>query len=753
MSGSCTRAGCTGRYDPDGYCDECGRKATAVQPVLVGAGTSGSPVVSGAAPAGATTSANGFTGGTGPSGKTGRSGRSSRGTGRGRLGGGMLDLPRVPLPDPAGAVIADPQVPEKGRFCGKCAAEVGRARNGQPGRAEGFCPACGTRFSFRPSLAPGTLVSGRYEVLGCLAYGGLGWIYLARDKNVGDDVSDRWVVLKGLIDSGDPDAMEAAVSERRFLVTVDHPTIVKIHDFALHPDPRTGDDVGYIVMEYVGGRSLRDLRVEPPEPGAVPRPLPLPQVLAYGLEILPAFGYLHDRGLLYCDFKPDNAIHTDDRLKLVDLGAVRRIDDTASVVWGTKGYHAPEVAGPDAAPSVTSDLYTVARTMAVLSLEFTGFTTTYADRLPPAAEHPVLAGNEPYHRLLLRATDANPDRRFESAADMSEQLVGVLRQVLSSADGKLRPAASVRFSGEGSAFVTTTAQGAFDGAAIAAALPAPQVDPTDPGASFLLATRDLGADDLAKAAGGAPAGSVEVPIALARAHLLEGGTAAGRTVLAGLADSVPLDWRLDWYRGLAALIDGQPRAAMASFDAVFEALPGELAPQLALAVAEEWAGEPALAYPRYRRVWSCDHAFVSAAFGLARILLGRGQHGDAIEVLSSVPSSNVQHTSAQVAAVRARLAGPPSAAVFTDLSARVTALTIDAEARGHLSAQVLGAALEWVRGGGGGPGTVLEHPLTERGLRLGMEKVYRALAKTAPTLDERIALVDRANAVRPRTLV
>jgi hypothetical protein len=45
-----------------------------------------------------------------------------------------------------------------------------------------------------------SLVAGQYQVAGALAHGGLGWIYLARDRNV----SDRWVVLKGLLNAGDP---------------------------------------------------------------------------------------------------------------------------------------------------------------------------------------------------------------------------------------------------------------------------------------------------------------------------------------------------------------------------------------------------------------------------------------------------------------------------------------------------------------------------------------------------------------------
>ena len=79
------------------------------------------------------------------------------------------------------------------------------------------------------------------------------------------------------------------------------------------------------------------------------------QAIAYVLEILPAFGYLHDLGLLYCDFKPDNVIQTGDAVKLIDLGGVRRIDDDESAIYGTVGYQAPEVAAaaPPSPPTST----------------------------------------------------------------------------------------------------------------------------------------------------------------------------------------------------------------------------------------------------------------------------------------------------------------------------------------------------------------------------------------------------------------
>src|SRR6185437_16183121 len=98
-----------------------------------------------------------------------------------RLGAGLTTIPSIPPIDPAQAVLANPQVPEERRFCSKCGAPVGRSRDGRPGRAEGFCPRCRTPFSFTPKLKPGDIVGGQYEVVGCLAHGGLGWIYLGRD--------------------------------------------------------------------------------------------------------------------------------------------------------------------------------------------------------------------------------------------------------------------------------------------------------------------------------------------------------------------------------------------------------------------------------------------------------------------------------------------------------------------------------------------------------------------------------------------
>ena len=83
-------------------------------------------------------------------------------------------------------------------------------------------------------------------------------------------------------------------------------------------------------------------------------PLPVDQAIAYILEVLPAFSYLHDLGLVYCDFKPDNLIQFGDAVKLIDLGGVCRIDDDDSAIYGTVGYQAPEVARSGRASPPTS---------------------------------------------------------------------------------------------------------------------------------------------------------------------------------------------------------------------------------------------------------------------------------------------------------------------------------------------------------------------------------------------------------------
>ncbi len=523
----------------------------------------------------------------------------------------------MPARDPAAAVLKDPKVAESKRFCGVCDQPVGRGRDGQPGLVEGFCANCGNPFSFAPRLEPGELVAGQYEVLGCLAHGGLGWIYLAMDHNLGN----RWVVLKGLLNTGDAAAQEAAVAERRFLAEVEHPSIVGVYNFVQHADRRTGESAGYIVMEYVGGKSLRQILLDRRQSG---ESLPLPMALAYAIEVLPALGYLHGRGLVYCDFKPDNVIQTEEQLKLIDMGGVRRIDDDDSAIYGTVGYQAPEIA--TLGPSPSSDLYTVGRALAVMTFEFSGYQGKYEHSLPDPSTVPVLAQNESFLRALRRATDPDPDRRFASAGEMAEQLTGVLREVLTAADGKPRPSFSSAVQpgvaghrGRGGARgrrSRAARRPRLPPAEIIAGLPVPQVDAADPAAGFLATLSTLEPAQRTQALAAAVAGeqgtpqavaeSPETRLALARSRIVTGDLAGAGTVLAELAAdrSRRLADRME--QGLRDLAAGNPAGARAAFDAVCGALPGELAAKLGLAFAAEAAGDHAAAARYFQLVWAVD---------------------------------------------------------------------------------------------------------------------------------------------------
>jgi len=751
-----TCTSCGGTIE-DGYCNVCGLAAApAASAGSGGSGTAGS----------GTAGSRQTTGTRGTRGSRRTSGRSARG----RLGAGLVEIPPVPYRDPASAILADPQVPESRRFCASCEQPVGRGQDGRAGLAEGFCRNCGTRFSFSPKLEPGDLVAGQYEVLGCLAFGGLGWIYLARDHNV----SGRWVVLKGLLNTGDADAMAAAVAERQFLAQVEHPNIVRIYNFVQHADRRTGESAGYIVMEYVGGKSLKQILQDARRDGGS---VPLAHAIAYAVEVLPALGYLHDRGLVYCDFKPDNVIQTEEQLKLIDMGGVRGVDSEGPI-YGTVGYQAPEI-GTDG-PSVSSDLFTVGRALAVLTFEFRGYQSNYKFTFPDAV--PLLEQQESFARLLRRATHRDPGRRFGSAGEMAEQLTGVLREVLATADGVPRSAFSTVFSPELQAIGTGDEAAGGPEAALAvpraaqiiAGMPMPQVDRADPAAGYLATFAGLDSAQRAAALSGAVAGDAAVPaevassaetrLALARAQLDVGDYDGAGATLADLAAEDPADWRIAWTDGLRRLAAGETdtdgagaAAARGAFSAVYDDLPGELAPKLALAFAAEAAGDAASAARYFKLVWTVDRSCISAAFGLARACLATGDRPGAIAALAAVPETSSYHAAAQIAAVRILVSSGMTGDDLHQASGRLGRLALDEARRQQLTVEILRAALGWAGDSGrppartSGDGLILGCEPNERSLRFGLERGYRALARLTSDRSRRIELVDMANAVRPKT--
>ncbi len=674
-----------------------------------------------------------------------------------RLGGDLVEIPRVPTIDPLAALMTNPVVAESKRFCWNCGKPVGRSSADGEGLSEGWCPYCGSAYSFLPQLGPGDMVADQYEIKGCIAHGGLGWIYLAVDHNV----NERPVVLKGLVHSGDAEAQAIAVAERQFLAEVAHPSIVKIFNFVEHPDSH-GEPVGYIVMEYVGGTSLK-------QKGS--QRLPVAQAIAYMLEILPALGYLHSVGLCYNDLKPENLILTEEQLKLIDLGAVSRIN-SFGYLYGTPGYQAPEIVRTG--PTVATDIYTVGRTLAALTLRLRTHKGRYVEGLPD--DDPVLRQYDSFGRLLRRAIDPDPRRRFRTADQMSGQLLGVLREVVSQDTGTPRSGLSTVFSRGRSTFgvdlLVAHTDVYLDGrphsekltaAEIVSALPVPLVDPGDVGATVLSATvlsQPIQTLDSLRAArhgtldaeGEDLSESVELPLMEVRALLDLGDVAKATRKLDDLAERVGWRWRLTWFRAVSELLTADFDAATKHFTEVLDHLPGELAPKVALAATAELASSTA-EEPFYRTVWHTDNGVISSAFGLARAQSALGEREAAVRTLDEVPPSSRHFTTARLTSAVTLLSGRSINEVteeqLREAAHRVEALPSSEPRVLQLRALVLGTALDWIADHEASSHHILGFPFTPHGLQLGVEAALRALARIAPTQAHRYALVDMANTVRP----
>jgi serine/threonine-protein kinase PknG len=678
-----------------------------------------------------------------------------------RLGGGLVEILRVPAKDPLEALMTNPVVAESKRFCWNCGRPVGRSTADGRALSEGWCPHCGSAYSFLPQLSPGDIVAEQYEIKGCIAHGGLGWVYLAFDKNV----NDRPVVLKGLVHAGDAEAQAIAMAERQFLAEVTHPGIVKIYNFVEHDD-KHGNPVGYIVMEYVGGTSLKQARGDK---------LPVAEAIGFMLEILPALGYLHSIGLVYNDLKPENIMVTEDQLKLIDLGAVSTIN-SFGYLYGTPGYQAPEIVRTG--PTVQTDIYTVGRTLAALTMDLRTRKGRYVEGLPE--DDPVLAEYDSFGRLLRRAIDPDPRRRFGSAEEMSSQLLGVLREVVAQDTGVPRPSLSTVFSPSRSTFgvdlLVAHTDVYLDGQVhsekltaqeIVKALPVPLVDPADVGATVLsanvLSQPVQTLDSLRAARHGALdsegidlSESVELPLMEVRALLDLGDVAKATRKLDDLAGRVGWRWRLVWFRAVAEMLSSDYGSATKHFSEVLDTLPGELAPKLALAATAELAGGALEEAPErmfYNTVWSTDNGVISAGFGLARAQSAQGDRDAAVRTLDEVPATSRHFTTARLTSAVTLLSGRSMSEIteqqIRNAARRVEALP-DTEPRVlQIRALVLGTAMDWLADNTANTNHILGFPFTEHGLQLGVEASLRSLARVAPTQAHRYALVDLANSVRP----
>jgi serine/threonine-protein kinase len=273
---------------------------------------------------------------------------------------------------------------------------------------------------------------GPYEVLGLIGAGGMGEVYKARDTRL-----DRTVAIKVLPSEISADADRRARFEReaKTIAGVSHPHICTLYDVGVH------EDSAFLVMEHLEGETLSD-RLQKGR-------LPIGSALTIATEIAVALSAAHRQGIIHRDLKPGNVMLTKSGAKLLDFGlakltqpgphgALAEVVSAATrsapltgqgVIVGTLQYMAPEqIEGKPA--DARCDLWalgTILYEMLTGRRAFEGTTAASLIGNIMTAQPPALTTLQPLaspalDRLVRRCLAKEPDVRWESAADLADDL-------------------------------------------------------------------------------------------------------------------------------------------------------------------------------------------------------------------------------------------------------------------------------------------------------------------------------------------
>jgi serine/threonine protein kinase len=275
--------------------------------------------------------------------------------------------------------------------------------------------------------APALGTFGRYVLLEEIGRGGMGVVYKARHADF-----ERYFALKVML-SG---ALADDTARRRFLheaeaaAALDHPTIVRVHDCGVV------DGRAYIAMDLTEGRPLSEVFHDPA--------WTLEALLRLFVEALRGVHYAHSRGIIHRDLKPANVIvDPEGRPHLLDFGVAKRVGDTSGVLTvqgelvGTPAYMPPEQAeGRGNDIDTRSDVYAMGASLFEVVTRgrwpFEGKTVTdvltrilLEDPAVPSALRPDLPWE--VDAIVLKALEKPRERRYQSAAEMAEDLQRYLR--------------------------------------------------------------------------------------------------------------------------------------------------------------------------------------------------------------------------------------------------------------------------------------------------------------------------------------
>jgi beta-lactam-binding protein with PASTA domain/predicted Ser/Thr protein kinase len=273
-----------------------------------------------------------------------------------------------------------------------------------------------------------TLFDGRYRIVRKLGSGGMANVYLAEDQELG-----RRVAIKILNDrhAGDEQFVERFRREAKNAAGLSHANIVSIYDRG-----EAAEGTYYIAMEYLDGRSLKELIVSR-------GPAPIPIAIDYTRQILAALRFAHRNGVIHRDIKPHNIlVDSEGRVKVTDFGIARAEQAGASAqqmteagsIIGTAQYLSPEQARGTRVDA-TSDLYS----LGIVLYELLTGTVPFSGETPVeiAMKHLSAIPDPPSERrqdvphaldmVVLRALAKDPRDRYQSAEEMDADLERVAR--------------------------------------------------------------------------------------------------------------------------------------------------------------------------------------------------------------------------------------------------------------------------------------------------------------------------------------
>ena len=275
----------------------------------------------------------------------------------------------------------------------------------------------------KPSQDAQKVLVGRYELHDRLGTGGMADVHVGRDRVLG-----RTIAVKTLLHqfATDPSFIARFRREAQSAAALNHPQIVGVYD--------TGSDDGthFIVMEYIEGKTLRDVIKEE-------GPLLPERAAEIAADVCSALAYAHQHGIVHRDVKPANIMLTKNgSVKVTDFGIARAmtgdtVTQTAAVL-GTAQYFSPEQA--QAAPvDPRSDIYSlgvVLYEMLTRQVPFSGaspvaiaYKHVKEDPIPPSRLNPDVP--PALEAIVMKALAKNPDNRYQSAQDMRADLQRVLQ--------------------------------------------------------------------------------------------------------------------------------------------------------------------------------------------------------------------------------------------------------------------------------------------------------------------------------------